>query len=60
MAGLSNLKPPDVDVIRGGATASIDPDYLMVGDVVLLKADMRVIDCTEDLQVKCLCFEKTG
>ena len=44
MAGLSNLKPPDVDVIRGGATASIDPDYLMVGDVVLLKADMRVID----------------
>ena len=59
MAGLQNLKPPDVDVIRGGKLASIDPDYLMVGDIVQLKAgmqvpaDMRVIDCTEDLQVKC-------
>jgi len=57
MAGLSNLKPPDVEVIRGGETKIVDPDYLMVGDVVMLKAgmqvpaDMRVIDCTEDLQV---------
>ena len=64
MAGLSNLKPPDVEVIRGGETKIVDPDYLMVGDVVMLKAgmqvpaDMRVIECTEDLQVMyyCLCY----
>ena len=49
LAGLSNLRASDVEVIRGIVS-------LMIGDVVLLKAcmqvpaDMRIIDCTQGLK----------
>ena len=58
MAGVSNLIMPDVDVIRDGKVCAINQTLLVVGDIVILKAgmqvpaDIRIIECTEDLQVK--------
>jgi len=57
MGSLSEMKPQDVVVIRGGQPVQIDPALMVPGDVVnlttgmALPADLRIIKCSSDLKV---------
>jgi len=57
MGALSQMKPKDVTVTRGGREDKLEPRLLVPGDVVnltngmALPADLRVIKCSPDLEV---------
>jgi magnesium-transporting ATPase (P-type) len=57
MGSLSKMKPKNVIVTRGSQKHEIEPRYLVPGDIceltlgMALPADLRIIDCTPDMEV---------
>ena len=57
MGSLSKMKPPNVVAIRDGKKVTLDPLYLVPGDIVeltlgmALPSDVRIIECTNDMEV---------
>eukprot|EP01084_Bolivina_argentea_P017132 32005_1 len=57
MAGLANMAPKNVIVIRNGEKQELEPKYLVTGDIcelvlgMAIPADIRIINCTNDMEV---------
>jgi len=57
MAGLANMAPQNVIVIRDGKKIELEPRLLVIGDICELNlgmavpADIRLIECTADMEV---------
>lgn len=57
MAGFRDMLPPRVRVVRDGTPDEVAADRVVPGDVVLVSAgdlvpaDLRVLDCSDDLRV---------
>ncbi len=57
MAGLANMAPKNVIVIRNGKKQELEPKYLVAGDIcelvlgMAIPADIRIINCTNDMEV---------
>ena len=63
MEGFKNLVPPAVNVVRDGKVQELEPLHLVPGDIIEIRygmklpADVRILQCSPDMQVRCKEYE---